>query len=167
MKGLNLKAEKAGELSSKIDAKFQVTDLDSYESTKDLTAGSLGLTEAAVTDQGKLSVTYHMHSERSDFFQEYGLKTETGAKELLHSVDTWSHETLIHGYAKEQNFFGGNYKGMTGKIPFDGGREHGANFVRKTPYYQNTYNMLKAINRSLKLGVSEDHIWKKIMFHGY
>jgi hypothetical protein len=104
VKGLEFKAEQAGDLSSKVDANFKVTDLDSYEATKDLTSGALGLTEAEITDKGKLSVTYHMHSERSDFFQKYGLKSENGAHEILNSVDTWAHETLIHGYAKEQNY---------------------------------------------------------------
>jgi hypothetical protein len=167
VKGLEFKAEQAGDLSSKVDANFKVTDLDSYEATKDLTSGALGLTEAEITDKGKLSVTYHMHSERSDFFQKYGLKSENGAHEILNSVDTWAHETLIHGYAKEQNYFSGKYQGMTGKLSPDGGREHNLKYVRQSPYYQNTYNMLRGINSKLKLGVSDDYIWRKIIFHGY
>lgn len=167
VKGLNIDVESAGHLSGKVDANFKVTDLDSHDVTKGIAGGALGLTESEITDGGKLSVTYHMNSERGDFFKQYGLNTDSGGKELLKSVNTWSHETLIHGAAKEQNFLSGKYKGMTGKLPQDGGREHGMSYTRQSPYYKNTYNMLRSINENMKLGVSDVFIWNKIIFHGY
>ncbi len=167
VKGLNIDVESAGHLSGKVDANFKVTNLDSHDITKGIAGGALGLTESEITDGGKLSVTYHMNSERGDFFKQYGLNTDSGGKELLKSVDTWSHETLLHGIAKEQNFLNGNYKGMTGKLPQDGGREHSMLFSRQSPYYKNTYSMLRSINKNMKLGMSDEYIWNKIIFHGY
>jgi hypothetical protein len=167
VKGLSIDVESAGDLSGKIDANFQVTDLNNHEVTKGVAGGALGLTESEITEGGKLSVTYHMNRERGDFFKQHRLNTDAGGKELLKSVDTWSHETLLHGTSKEQNFLSGKYKGTTGKLPHDGGREHGMSFTRQSPYYKNTYNMLRSINKSMKLGISDDYIWRKIIFHGY
>jgi len=167
VKGLNFKAEQAGKLSSKVDANFQVTDLDKYKITKKVVGGADGLTEAEITDKGKLSVTYHMHSERSSFFEHYNLKTEVGAIGLLSSVDTWAHETLTHGHGKEQNFLNGKYMGIKGKLRHSGGLEHKIGFVRPSPYYKNVHSMLVGINNKLKLGISNDYIWDKIIFGGY
>lgn len=166
VKGLSIESKEAGSLSAKVDANFKVTDLDNYKSTKEITAGADGLTEAEITDKGKLSVTYHMNSDRADFFQKYGLDTKEGANELLNSIDTYAHETMIHGFAKEKNFFSGKYNGITGKIPPSGGAEHNYKFVEKTPYYQFIPGMLKTISERLKLGVSDEKILK-MRFRGY
>lgn len=157
VKGLNIEVKEAGNLSSKIDANFKVTDLDSKER---MGGGADGLTETEITDKGKLSITYNIDNDRADAIEKYGLNTPEGAEVLMSSVDTYAHETMIHGFAKEQNFLSGKYNGMQGRIPPNGDAEHNYKFVEKTPYYQYIPGMLKTINDRLKLGVSDEKILK-------
>jgi len=157
VKGLSIETKEAGSLSSKIDANFKVTDLDSKTR---MGGGADGLTETEITDKGKLSITYNIDDDRANSIQEAGLNTPKGAEILMNSVDTYAHETMIHGFAKEQNFLSGKYKGMTGKIPPNGNAEHNYKFVEKTPYFQYIPGMLKTINDRLKLGVSDEKILK-------
>ncbi|MBD0401901.1 hypothetical protein [Flammeovirga sp. EKP202] len=132
IKSLSINSEEGGELSSKIDANFQVTDLDEYEVTKPL-GGADGLTEGSIINN-KLSLTYHMDDGDANFFSNYSLRGETGGEKLLESIDTWSHEILLNGSTKENNFLKGQYDGQE-KIPHNSS-EHLRQNVQQSLYYK-------------------------------
>lgn len=154
VKGLELNAEDAGSLAGDVDANFAVTKLDEHEATKGGSAD--GLTEAEVTEEGKLSVTYHIDEHR---------KEDTRAYTLLDMVDTYAHETLIHGLSKEKNFKNGQYeKGQP--ITPAGRMEHRQEFIQSTVYFEKIEPMLRAINNKALGGkVSEKDI-RGIIFKG-
>jgi RHS repeat-associated protein len=82
VKDLSINVEKAGKLSKKIDANFQVTELDEHPLTKDNKTGADGLTEGKITDKGKLSLLYHMDNSEPDFFFQVPIEDKGWGKEV-------------------------------------------------------------------------------------
>ncbi len=170
-KGLKLESKEGGKLSSKIDAKFQVTDLETYEKTKNLSIGANGLTEEKITENGKLQSTYHMDLDKEgyDKFIEETKDWKTKGYVVLQSVDTWLHEVFLHGVTTEKDFLNGKLKAYRGKeVPHSGDKDHSIDFVRKSRYYEIAPKHLNNLNATFKLGLSyEKEIWKKVIFHGW
>ncbi len=156
VEGLNIDTKTGGKLAGKIDANFKVTNLDSYKGGKAKFAG--GLTEATKTADGRLAVTYHMGIENSD--------ATTNGFRTLAGVDTWAHETLLHGEAKENNFNDGKYDGIVGDVPPQGTKEHDPSFIQKSTYGQTIVPMLRDLNRRLSLGVKDNDITNNMISTG-
>lgn len=150
VKSLNIESEDGGELSGDIDANFQITNLETYEATKEIAGAADGLTEAEVTDEGKLSVTYHI----DDNFSQ-----DTRPIRLLQKVDTYAHETLIHGLSKENKFARGE------SIRPAGSQEHRREFIESSVYHQKIKGILNAINKALGGKVSDESI-DRMIFKG-
>ncbi len=151
VKDLDIKAEEAGELSNEIDAIFKVTDLSNYEPTKNMLAD--GLTEASIDkDINKLVVTYHIDDNRSDDKRPYV---------LLEIVDTYAHETLLHGLSKESMYKRGE------PVRSDGYNEHRREFVQSSVYYTKIRPMLKALNNKAFRSALTDEQIERIIFKGY
>ncbi|WP_338221311.1 RHS repeat-associated core domain-containing protein [Algoriphagus sp. oki45] len=159
-KGTSFSSDEAGSLSGGIDANFQVTDLSKHEDTKDVPGGAAGLTQAKISDKGKLSITYHMDTKHSNI--QNSLKDN--GYTIINKTETLLHEVFIHGYSKEKNFKEGKYNGVVGRIPYNSEQEHSRNFIQTTPYAKNymAYNVLRAINSKLLLGYTNEKIWKML-----
>jgi RHS repeat-associated protein len=162
-KGTSFSSAEGGSLSSKVDAKFKVTDLSKHEDTKDIPGGAAGLTEAKISDNGKLSITYNLDTKHRNIENSLNGNGHT----ILSKTETLFHEVFIHGYSKEKSFQEGKYNGIRGRIPYNAVQEHSKNFIQTTPYAKNNmvYNALKKINSKIMLGYTNEKIWRMIT-HG-
>lgn len=157
VKNLDIKVDQAGSLADQVNANFAVTDLREHESTENIGGGAGGLTEARVTDEGKLDLTFHIDHQKG--------ANSTHPLVLLRNVDTFAHETLLHGLSKERNFQAGQYPAGQPITPA-GNMEHRFKFVQSSVYFEKIEGMLRSINDKALGGKISDKSLQKLIFKG-